>query len=427
MASVSRGVLATLLCSLLVAMACSGRVRQNDGSPDGSAAASMGQSTTGTGGAGARPGGEPGGSAAASQSAGGSPGQMGDGSAAGQRQGEGGDVETSGGQGGAATLPDQPSFWWDCPLEAWGDGRCDCGCGLRDPDCADGDLATCDECDGPGSCSGAPCPGRIKAEDNRHCEPVPLGWHCPWPSYADESSCDCGCGVPDPDCGEVTSASCDTCKLPGSCASARTDGCATAIDTTDLSRCYVPEEWSCYLRYGDGVCDCGCGAIDIDCGSNSLQACEDCSDGCSSSACPGKISLTDNALCTPPPAGWRCAEHRYLDSLFCDCGCGVVDPDCATSASESCEWCNDEGSCSIQTCPGTIAPTDNATCYQPVPPAWWTCAASDYADGATCDCGCGGYDLDCPHEGPSACEDCHACAPGPCPDGVDSMSNSHCL
>lgn len=359
--------------------------------------------------------------AAAPSETGGSNGPAAGGSSAGQRQGEAG--EASGGQG---ELPGpDPASWWDCPLEAWGDGQCDCGCGLRDVDCPDGDVASCEACNAAGSCNGAPCPGRIDAADNRFCQPPPLGWNCSWPSYADEGSCDCGCGIPDPDCAGSTPKDCDSCKLPGSCASARKDGCSTAIDPTDSSRCYVPEAWICYNNYGDGVCNCGCGVIDVDCASSALAACEECNEGCSGSACPGKVSSANNALCTPPPPGWRCPEYRYRDLHFCDCGCGVPDPDCASSAVESCDWCNEEGSCSVRTCPGTIAPTNNAVCHQPAPPPWWTCPASDYADGVTCDCGCGAYDLDCPNEQPEVCDDCHSC--GPCPGSIYPTSNASCL
>ena len=405
-----------LLCGVVAAVACSGRTQ----SPD-----SGGSSHSETGGAGGRPEQQPGGSTAASPS-GARAGNASGGAIAGQSQGEGGHFETTGGEGGAASPLEPLSFWWTCPREAWGDGRCDCGCGLRDVDCPDGELASCEVCNSPGSCSPTPCPGRIKAEENRHCQPVALGWQCPSLSYGDESSCDCGCGAPDPDCGNASPASCDTCKLPGSCGASRADDCATAIDPISRSHYFVPEEWIFDMpRDGDGVCDCGCGAVDVDCASSSLEECEDCRAGCASSACPGEISPENNALCSPPPAGWLCAEYYYQDYHSCDCGCGIVDPDCATPSSESCDWCNDMGSCSIQTCPGTIAPNDNANCYQPAPPAWWTCSASDYADGATCDCGCGAYDLDCPHQDPTACEDCNTC--GACPDSIHPLNNAQCL
>jgi hypothetical protein len=416
MVRVSSGV-AALLCGLIlvVVVACSGRSQRSG-------------ATAGSGGTAGPPESNPAGGVMASESPGGRPGVAGEDAAAGQVHGMGGFGEGGVGEGvgGSDDMPPAgPSFWWACPLEAWGDGQCDCGCGIRDIDCKQGGVDECEVCNGPGSCSGAACPGRIKAEDNRHCDPRPLTWHCSERSYGDEESCDCGCGAPDPDCADTTPASCDSCKLPGSCAQDRSDGCSTAIAPADNSSCYVPENWDCYLKYGDGICDCGCGVLDVDCASSSPAVCQDCSQGCAGSACPGEISPTDNAVCTPPPAGWRCAEHRYLDGHFCDCGCGVVDPDCATSAAESCEWCNDEGSCSVQTCPGTIAPSDNATCYQPAPPTWWTCPAAAYADGTQCDCGCGAYDLDCPHSAPSACDECGEC--GPCPDSISPLSNSHCL
>jgi hypothetical protein len=428
MGSLTSGAWAACLCGLLVA-ACSGRVEQSGdalavGGTGGADSLPVHESggtggadslpvheSGGTGGAGSLPVHESGGMAGASASAGGG-------------SSDGGADATSGGQGGAMP-PEGPTFWWDCPLEAWGDGRCDCGCGQRDIDCSDGDITSCEVCDGPGSCNGAPCPGRIDPVNNQTCDPPPFGWACPWLSYADGLSCDCGCGVPDPDCEDEAPETCDTCKLPGSCAEQRNDGCDTALDPADSSRCYIPTDWICYANYGDGVCDCGCGAQDVDCASSALEDCEACEEGCSGSACPGKISPGDNALCTPPPPGWRCPEYRYRDTHFCDCGCGVVDPDCASSAVESCEWCNDEGSCSIQTCPGSVDPTNNALCHQPAPPSWWTCSASDYADGTICDCGCGGYDLDCPNEGPEVCEDCHSC--GSCPDSINPLSNASCL
>lgn len=46
---------------------------------------------------------------------------------------------------------------WTCAPATYGDGTCDCGCGLIDWDCADGTLASCQICDGLGSCSTQPC------------------------------------------------------------------------------------------------------------------------------------------------------------------------------------------------------------------------------------------------------------------------------
>lgn len=62
-----------------------------------------------------------------------------------------------------------------------------------------------------------------------------------------------------------------------------------------------------------------------------------------------------------PPAGWTCTPEYFADGL-CDCGCGVADPDCGSSLVSVCEYCDDPGSCNGGGCPGSIDPTDNAVC-----------------------------------------------------------------
>ena len=66
---------------------------------------------------------------------------------------------------------------------------------------------------------------------------------------------------------------------------------------------------------------------------------------------------------TPPvvPSTWTCNDSYYGDSE-CDCGCGAVDIDCADATVSSCVYCDDPGSCNTDPCPGTINPTDNSTC-----------------------------------------------------------------
>ena len=71
----------------------------------------------------------------------------------------------------------------------------------------------------------------------------------------------------------------------------------------DNSRCTdsAPDAWGCDIEiYGDGACDCGCGARDLDCDDGSIDVCEFCDveGSCSAEACPGSISEEDNALCT---------------------------------------------------------------------------------------------------------------------------------
>ncbi|MFO0685983.1 MAG: hypothetical protein U0234_28240 [Sandaracinus sp.] len=59
---------------------------------------------------------------------------------------------------------------WTCDPGFYGDGTCDCGCGLYDRlDCADRDLASCEFCDNLGSCNTASCPGTIDPSDTTRC------------------------------------------------------------------------------------------------------------------------------------------------------------------------------------------------------------------------------------------------------------------
>jgi len=72
-------------------------------------------------------------------------------------------------------------------------------------------------------------------------------------------------------------------------------------------------------------------------------------------------------VCAPAegeaPAGWTCDPAFWADGQ-CDCGCGLIDPDCADPSVDSCEYCDDLGSCSEEEvgCPGLISATNNAVC-----------------------------------------------------------------
>ncbi len=62
-------------------------------------------------------------------------------------------------------------------------------------------------------------------------------------------------------------------------------------------------------------------------------------------ACLHVAEATIEVVQPVAPAAWTC-DPRYFADETCDCGCGVADPDCATSLLNVCEWCNDPGSCS---------------------------------------------------------------------------------
>jgi hypothetical protein len=62
-----------------------------------------------------------------------------------------------------------PPAAWACDWSYYGDGSCDCGCGVKDSDCKDSMASSCDYCDDPGSCSTDQCPGSIDPTDNSTC------------------------------------------------------------------------------------------------------------------------------------------------------------------------------------------------------------------------------------------------------------------
>lgn len=59
------------------------------------------------------------------------------------------------------------------------------------------------------------------------------------------------------------------------------------------------------------------------------------------------------------PDEWTCDNSYYGAGDGCDCGCGVVDPDCADATAASCDYCI--GGCSVNGC-DDIDPNDNAVC-----------------------------------------------------------------
>jgi hypothetical protein len=128
----------------------------------------------------------------------------------------------------------------------------------------------------------------------------------------------------------------------------------------------------------DGFCDCNAlYAWDtVDCENDVLECCTE----------DNECQWADDGLCNcggifdwdaldcsmgSAPEGWTCATAYYEASDGCDCGCGVPDPDCNTTALASCSYCwgSLAGGCSnfeTQLCPGTINPENNALCTMPV-------------------------------------------------------------
>jgi len=244
----------------------------------------------------------------------------------------------AGDNGHTPTGDDVPVYidGWVCPLDYISDDQCDCGCGGPDPDC-DG----LDSCSEPG-CGAKECHACWNgSEGSIICDWAPEGWNCVGDAYEDRV-CDCGCGIPDPDCNGAgcTDANC----LDNSCGR-----CNNAAG--EVIPCTGPiEGWTCDpFYYNTGYvndCDCQCGIPDPDCGG------EGCLEpGCYDAACnfcyddAGEVRS-----CSPAPEGWTCRGDYYRDDE-CDCGCGLEDPGCAppfcADSGNQVASCDDANACAV--------------------------------------------------------------------------------
>ena len=125
-----------------------------------------------------------------------------------------------------------------------------------------------------------------------------------------------------------------------------------------------------------GICSAGTetcqegGLICVQDNQPTDEVCNDLDDDCDMEVDEGDVCLTE----------WTCNPSFYDADDGCDCGCGIVDPDCADSTVEACDYCNNAGSCNEGSgCPGTIDPVDNSQCITP-----WTCNGIAYNDPAVC-------------------------------------------
>lgn len=99
----------------------------------------------------------------------------------------------------------------------------------------------------------------------------------------------------------------------------------------------VPPKWSCPAeRFGDQVCDCGCGAVDSDCANAYFS-------NCARVTCPaGEVPWEhENSSCMPSACGdgWKandeaCDDGEALASGGCNAQCSAVNAgfQCGTRA-----------------------------------------------------------------------------------------------
>jgi len=152
---------------------------------------------------------------------------------------------------------------------------------------------------------------------------APAGWTCNNVRYSD-LDCTCGCGVLDPVCGSIT----------GKC---ENNGCGEglALSQTDNTQCVGPPlAWTCPDQpWGNGLCDCGCGALDPECDDATLASCDEAYCGEVEGIIGGLADENDTTQCS----GWTCRAVDRTDDDY-DCGCGLLDPGCENALATSCDW-----------------------------------------------------------------------------------------
>jgi hypothetical protein len=211
---------------------------------------------------------------------------------------------------------------WTCAPEFFAtfDG-CDCGCGAPDPDCFSPGAGACEYCDQAGSCAeGIGCEA-IQPVGNADC----LAWTCD-PQWLGDAVCDCGCGLPDPDCFDQTIDSCDACG-----------GCDTVGDCVAIDAEF------------NGLCST--------CGDMQVELSEQCDP-------PDGDLCGDDCRYTRVPDAWTCDEGYFGTQDGCDCGCGALDPDCPTGQLGDCFYCEPCGGFGPE-CASVVDPLDISQCVVP--------------------------------------------------------------
>eukprot|EP00808_Paulinella_micropora_P018678 g80264.t1 len=325
--------------------------------------------------------------------------------------------------GGSYSNP--PAEWTCAPLRYYESDpsnlnastvTCDCGCGAIDPDCGYTPQScfnqtwepvyTAIECKG----STAPVDKVFCRLESSTCSPLPPGvhfdrskpnsWTCIPEVYYELSDphgsfddCDCNCGDFDPDC----EFSYDNIYCPG---------------YEDSEGVPIPRSWD------QGV-TC---VVDVSSGQRTTH----CVGQEQDVVCPQLPPVLPRQLVKQgagkgrPPPGWTCAPEAYYESqnnqnyslqYSCDCGCGVIDPDCGYALQD----CDDQSWNPRYTsfkCAGEeldryimYCRLDSARCTT-LPPGMhenrWTCIPDvfhELDDNGTrlndCDCNCGSLDPDC--------------------------------
>ncbi|MBT9558711.1 MAG: hypothetical protein IV100_21955 [Myxococcales bacterium] len=224
-----------------------------------------------------------------------------------------------------------------------------------------------------------------------------------------------GCGGSCGSCEDPTAPTCDEEQgvCTGTCVpdcygkTCGDDGCGgTCGECGEGSTCHddswcTPEAWTCDPEYfaDESICDCECGAVDVDCkekgafmaGCDPLEVCN------AEGLCEDKV-----------PADWTCDPYTFDAQDYCNCDCGVEDPDCGNpdapiigcagqydsceqGACVACEAACDGKSCGSDGCGGSCGECDEfevchlGQCADPCFPTPLACEDAECGDD-----GCGG-------------------------------------
>jgi hypothetical protein len=304
----------------------------------------------------------------------------------------------------------RPPLGWVCPPELYFEldgvrpeaARCDCGCGVVDPDCGY-ELASCEEQAWNPRYERLFCGGHETPRDqffcrldSATCQPLPPGlrpnradnsWTCIPDVYNELSDpgttlndCDCNCGDMDPDCfGNFNNIYCE--------------------DIVGADGAPLPVLWGRGFQCQQAPAGTTCQSTAE--GDAALSAREPL-------VCPQlpvvhPVELAAGRGHAEPPPGWTCAPELYYESaanatarrklgaeFACDCGCGAIDPDCGFELL-SCDDQTWNPRYARLTCGGlTVSPDqlycrlESATC-QTLPPGLarggvseWTCIPDVY-------------------------------------------------
>eukprot|EP01105_Mastigella_eilhardi_P003082 TRINITY_DN1392_c0_g1_i2.p1 TRINITY_DN1392_c0_g1~~TRINITY_DN1392_c0_g1_i2.p1 ORF type:complete len:1456 (-),score=74.94 TRINITY_DN1392_c0_g1_i2:371-4738(-) len=322
----------------------------------------------------------------------------------------------------------EPPASWTCGRSFYGsnDG-CDCECGAADPDCLLDENAVpfgCSPAEGYPVCTNGKC---------TYNHTIPPEWICDLAAYGSSDGCDCYCGAADPDCTDphapvyncpCAGMECHNGLCSGACSasaisyqkSQTTSG--TLIPRSEQFRSeawkngrrpavispprwasqaspvarqtFVPLTWTCdpQLYAAGDFCECDCGVYDPDCDVRPLPVLG-CEDGAQPSCSPYGQCVYGGAI----PVGWTCDPLAFNSSDGCDCGCGAVDPDCAASAGFIFGCVNSDNlvGCSAGTCEYLVSL-----------PKSWTCPPDLFNANDGCHCNCGANDPDCDKPGVSS-------------------------